>query len=376
MRAFIMDDCRNYFSGSAVSSNSVSGSYVLSVGALLLLVFITGCSSNTYSNKVSTTQSTAERSIPTNPVVFVRDGQVIVSDATGETQQDITDDAYVHSAPIWLPDEETIVYVTQINSHFELWKHNVRTNASELLIGLTNEPMQLAASPNGLYLLYIADDNLYVLDFETGLTERMYEGVLSASWSFDSKKIVYATTDTVSGGQRLLLQEFGINGSLTDAVVLLDQAVVSPVFLNARTVLYEADWDGQYTVLALDLDTVTAEPFTSLRFNALDTAASILIEPAGRRVLYSRHDDATEQSNVWMIDPSNTTTSLVLTNVAGAIWSSEAERIFYVDLQPDEENVLLPAVYSATAAGLQKQEVSANSHSVVSPVYTHSNKYQ
>lgn len=333
-------------------------------------MFGVGCASLN-SDISSVANLSADRTIPISPILYIEDDSLWMADAVGNDAVNISQSSDDHFAPVWFPNEVEVAYGVVIDDYYELWNQDIQTGSSEFLVGTKELPHDLQVSPNNQYLMYFEADNLYMLDIEQKTRTRLYEGAISADWSPDGKQIVYLTSDN-----RLLLQDFKLDEDLSEPLLLLEQEVVSPIFIDTDLIAYETDWDGEYTVLALDLRSFEAEPITSLRFSSLQPSSKLRLEPNGSRLMYIRQDDVTELPNAWVFHMESDAPKLILTNVYNAIWSAEENMIFYLDSTLINKDEIQTMIYSATDNGLSKTEIITGAHSVVTPGANDSNEYK
>ncbi len=338
----------------------------ITVGACMIAVaFSTGCISSTEVVNVDSWE------LPSHPIAYIQDGALYVSDSFGENRKNISSSDTEHFAPVWLPGAEEIMYGTITDDYYELWKYSFVSDERTFVIGTRNKPSHLQIANSGKFLLYQEVDNLFLIDLETLERTRLHEGIQEAAWSPDSKAIAFLTSDN-----RVLLQDFTINAELDDPSELFTDDILSLTFLDERTLLFEGEYEGEYTLLAYNLATQLVEPFTSLRFTQPANDVVMQLEPNnGDRIIYVRPNDTTLLPQVWMLHIDKDVPKLALTNVYGVSWSSHLDMVYYIESSVDDDGNILPTIMSATAAGLNKTIVIENGHSIASPVQYVSNEF-
>ncbi len=320
------------------------------LGLSLLLV---GCS-------ITTTPSTNTKSnltieVPENPVLYVQNQQLwLAGNAVEDTQQLPTLGGAVSNVA-WVNDHQ-IIYTVAVSGRYQTWLQDFTTGQSRYLTDWRIVPEQLLASPNQAAITVLSDGALYVVALADGQRSRIHEGVVAQAWSPTGQQIVFTTTDG-----RLLLQDISFDFSLDTPLELLSGSVTAPVFLDEHTVAYEGQWEGHYTIVALDLINQTTTALTSLRFDATDANhTSIQPQLDGEQILYTRTDDTTNESNVWFIHRSKDAPKLILTKVEHPAWTQDPNLIYYK---------MGDALWRATSSGFNKVKVAESVAIFATPNY-------
>lgn len=335
---------------------------------ILALAGLAGCSLTTPENQVNNPVF----QLPVDPIAYIQNDQVWLASSDGTSQTQITSDSFSHFSPVWFPNTTSLLYGVDSGDYYELWMYDVTQGQSKFILASKQQPQEISIAPNSKYLLYFEGDNLYLFDIESTSGIRLHEGAIDATWSPDSKSILFTTND-----QRVLLQDFSIKSELTDPKVVLEEEIRKPQFVDQNTIVYEAriNEDGinnEVTLKEFDLVTLESKPISSLRFSEFG-ATDIIIEPDGKRALYIRPDDVTLLANIWLVHLSKDLPKLILTNVQTPIWSQLSDTIIYVDSAVKENDTVVPVIYTATTSGLNKTSVIENAHSVVSGANSQSN---
>lgn len=335
-------------------------------------LFFTGCtiSSDFSLDRLSTTQFKDQSGgVFEHPIVYANNNGIWISESDGENALQITpQDDKIYFAPAWFDDNQHIVYAAEIDDYAEIWLYDFQNQQADFIIGIHGRPKNIIVAPNHQYATYFIDDDLYVLNLTAKTVQRLHESAKDATWSPDAKQIVYTTSD-----KQLLSQDFTITGELRKPTVLLSQTLTAPVFINKDTIVYEAEWEGEYTLLALDLHSLTAHPLTGLRFKNQTEEVTLHLEPNGKRLLYIRPNEVTLLPDVWLIHIDLDAPKLLLSEVHEAIWSDQADVLYYVNSTINQEKKVVYTIFSATDNGLNKSEITQG-HAVVSPVTIGSNE--
>lgn len=338
---------------------------------ILVLTGLAGCSLTATTNQVDN----QDFQLPVDPIAYVHNDHIWLAGSDGSSQTQITNDTFIHFSPVWFPNKTSLIYGVNTGQYNELWMYDVARGQSKFILGTKKVPQHISIAPNNKYVLYFEGDSLYLFDIESASGIRLHEGAVDATWSPDSKSILFTTND-----HRVLLQEFSIKSELTDPKVVLEEEIRKPQFVDQNTIVYEAriDEDGvdnEVTLKEFDLVTQESKSISSLRFSEFG-AIDIIIEPSGKRALYIRPDDVTLLANIWLVHLSKDLPKLILTNVQRPIWSQLSDTIIYVDSAIKENDTVVPVIYTATASGLNKTRVIENAHSVVSGANSQSNEPQ
>ncbi|MBI2415475.1 MAG: hypothetical protein HYV33_02295 [Candidatus Kerfeldbacteria bacterium] len=316
---------------------------------------------------VATPPATVETSlvVPTQPLAYVRNHQVMVAAQNGTQAQLISLPTDVAFAPVFIDGGQSVLYVVQQGDFYELWRYQLATAQRQLLIALRHQPQQLAVSPNDTFMAYIANDILYVFNLTTQKQVRIHEGVYSLAWSPTGKQLVFVTNDN-----RLLLQSLTVTSQLDQPTTLREGEIITwPIWLDNTTLVYEGVWEEAITLLRYDIADASVIPITSLRFSATVPAAGIQLAPDGATIAYIRPDDITELPNVWIVPLNQDAPKLILTNAYTPIWNPTSDGLLYI------ESTVEPSIFSVTATGLDKTELISGGHSMVTPVQYHSNPF-
>ncbi len=338
---------------------------------LLALAACAGCSlSNNINNNQSTTSTVLSGQIlPANPIAYIQDDQVWVASSDGANQTQLTNDTFAHFSPVWFPDQTKLLYGVSTGKYNELWTYDLTQGQFEFVLATQLVPRTISISPNNQFILYFEGETLQLFDIESNSGIRLHEGAVDATWSPDSKSIVFTTNDN-----RVLLQDFSIKSELVDPTVLFEGEIRKPQFVDQNTIIYEGKIDEEVTLIEFDLVTSESKAISSLRFADFG-AIAIIVEPNGKRALYIRPDEVTLLSNIWLIHLSKDLPKLILTNVQTPIWTQLSDTIMYIDSTISDNGEVIPVLYTATAAGLNKTEIISNAHSVVNTASATSNEY-
>lgn len=333
--------------------------------ALVLGFVVTGCSP-VVSNPVT---QVSDYAVPSDPIAYIQDNKLWVSAHDGTGANVVSKDDKEYFAPVWFPNQTTLLYGVVTDDYYEIWIQDLPNGQPEFLFASRTRPQDIAISPNNQFLTYFEGETLHLFNIELRERTRLHEGALAVSWSPDSKAIVFNTT-----AGSLLLQDFTLQEELDDPAVILDAAVVDPTFVDTRRIVYEAQVEDGSTLVELNLANLETQPLTSLRFDAVDKSANLILEPNGKRLLYIRTDEITLLPNVWIVYVDKDLPKLVLTNVYNVTWSTQHDTLYYQD-SAVIAGATIPVIYSATAAGLNKTKILPAAHSVASPAVSISNEY-
>lgn len=332
---------------------------------VLVLAAFSGCS---FTSKPAALVSSMS-ALPVDPIAYIQNNEVWVAASDGSQSYQITQDGLTHFSPVWFPNTSRLVYGVISGDYYQLWSQELPQGEPVFLFATKQEPYRISISPNSQFLLYFENQNAFLFDTENRKGTRLHEGVVDAAWSPDSKSIVYTTNDN-----RVLLQDFTINAELSDPIVLLEQEIRKPQFIDQNSIIYEGKIDEQVTLMELDMLTLQSAPISSLRFPELGVI-DIVVEPGGKRALYIRPDEVTLLSNIWLIHLTKDLPKLILTNAHTPIWSQLSDTVIYIDSSINDAGEVIPVIYTATTSGLHKTPIIENAHSVVSGANPRSNEY-
>jgi len=200
-------------------------------------------------------------------------GGLFLMGATGESVRGLTDRG---SNPSWSPDGRRIVYATE--SLFEPLNRN-------------------------------AHSELWVVDVESGKTERIFTGdAVQPSWSPQGGRIAYWTVRY--GGQRDIATvsiEGGEVGWVTESTSVDWNPVWGPA---GETLYFSSDRGGSFNIWVVDIDPVSGEVLGQPRPLSAPSrnAGQISISADGRQIAYS---DINDSSNLeWVgLDPETLATT-------------------------------------------------------------------
>lgn len=144
---------------------------------------------------------------------------------TGDSLQQITDDAAVQILPIWSPDGGQIAYSSDKEGSFGIWTMNADGSNPTNVLKTGSSVSGMAWSRDGKRIAYTQSygprfGTLSILDLETGETQRLGAGIGSSvgtpTWSPDGKIVALSALDPYStryreGVNRILL--FPVDGS-------------------------------------------------------------------------------------------------------------------------------------------------------------------
>ncbi|MFA5995386.1 MAG: hypothetical protein WCW27_06130 [Patescibacteria group bacterium] len=309
----------------------------------------TGCAGSLTLPNVPTEKLT----LPEAPVVYATTKQLLLND------NQINNSLTVPVLAAWFDTEHILIVEKNQGTSYQIWKQNVINGERTFITSCAIQLQFLAVAPNQEALLLIAEQDLYVLPLVTTQLTRIHEGVLSAQWSLDSKRIVFNTTDN-----RLLLQQIGLEFKLDTPLVLLTETVASPIFLDERTLAYEGQWENMVTIIANDLITQETKPLTSLRFVQADANSVVRLSPNSELLLYSRQDNNTGDNNIWVIHRNKDVPKLILTKANAPIWSKTNDRIYYFSAG---------ALWQASDNGFDKIQLNQQALFVAAPTSLISN---
>lgn len=308
---------------------------------LIALVSVVGCSRASLNNQAQLV------TVPDQALLYTTADQLWVSDESGESRQSIiTATGQVQSA-VWLHNNQALLYVVRVGEYFQIW-HNTLQPSSQATLVLASHtlPEQLVVSPHDKFLTYFEDDIVYVIDLLTLQRTRLYEGATGLAWSPNGRQFIITTSD-----QRVILYAYSVQGELTDPVVLLSQLAVAPTFSNAHTLVFEGMVDGRYALQSFDLNTEVLSTVSGLRFDTSNDTVRLVLSPDATALLYTRPDDVTAASTVWLVHLNQDKAPQLILNHAKAMgWASDSQNIYY-------QSTLNQALYRATPTGLDKIEL-------------------
>lgn len=317
-----------------------------------VVLVLTGCGLPFSKDIVATPTVTVV--IPEHPLLYVQNERLWLSDATGGNATQLSGVAGSVSTPAWI-DQTNILYTVAVGEGYETWLEDLTTRKTIHLTDWKAKPTFLAVAPNHAAVVVLVEQELYVVALANSQRIRIHEAVLNAAWSPSSQQIIFTTQDG-----RLLLQDIGLDFTLDSPLVLLEQTIAAPLFLDDHTIAFEAIWEEQYTLLTLDLVTQVITPLTSLRFNSTaSSTTSLSLQPDGEQILYTRLDDATQELNIWTLHRIKDAPKLILTKAHYPLWSTDSDNIYYLI-----ENEL----WRSTNNGFDKTKIADSVTAVATPV--------
>lgn len=275
------------------------------------------------------TETTQTFVVPTSAIIYQQAGQIWLAEADGSNPQAVSSPAASTYHPTWVPHTDSIIYGIVHEPYFELWLHNLGTGKLQLLTAGRIAQEQIAVAPNGQYVTYIADTELYLLDLVELTTTRLDEHTTFASWSPDSRIIVFSTTDN-----RLLQRQFRATGELDSAEVLLDQFAAWPSWPNKHSVQFVTTHTSDSTTLVTleEYDLTTATQTTLVTFsNTTVTDIAQLSTVANTSVLVLLVDGTLNQYQI-VRELDNQTDSqpkLLALDVSGYSLASNDDLLYY-----------------------------------------------
>lgn len=304
-------------------------------------------------------QSSQSQVVPQYPIAYLHEQRLWLADHNNHDATPLTPMNASITTAAWMPQAKAIVYSMQRDHFYELWVQNVSSHQAVFIIATTAIPEQITISSNGNYLLYIAAGDLYFVDLNSKIQQRVASDVTQLAWSTSSKQFAYVLTS----GQ-LNIQTLGPKGKLPDPLLLSMQAVSAPLFLDNQTLAFEGSWENQYAILTMDLSTQKIQPLTSLRFPHLSSNSSLVLQSQAKLLLYSRDD------SVWVFSRSGDQPQLILTKSINTIWGSAPNELYYLTKTTEAQSE--PDLYQASAKGFNITKIGSAT-AVITPAQLQSN---
>lgn len=237
--------------------------------------------------------------------------------ATGEAIQ-ITKDEFSNQNPIWSPDGSTLAFFSNRGDQFGIWQIPAFGGSPKLIatVGDGSTRLHRWSARNLIYFNSPQNVNLFALDIATGQANQVTDlpSAVEIALSPDEQSIAYAVPD----GEKQSVWTMPLKGG--DPVQIADSAIgIKQLTWHAdnQRVLFDAPVDGVTQVFA-----AVPGGGAPRQITFADRDSIIMdVSADGTRILYG---SATEDSDIWAVDLTNSTEFTITPEIEAELWASVA----------------------------------------------------
>jgi hypothetical protein len=324
---------------------------------LFLLLFLSGCSS------VDTININSSATYDGQEILFVKNQEIYAVDADGQNLLNISQNDSNNFFPFWLKQKEVMLFVSEKDDFYRIWKKDLVNNSSDLLWGSKLEPKFISLSPDHNWLIYAEEKTCFLFSIKNKSAQKIADVCDYVAWSDSSRSFVYQQGDT------LYLREFNINQQLGEASELFKSVALGAIFLDQKNLLFETvdpeSETAKYDLYRFSLDSKILTAVTNLDFS-LAQKAQLALSPDKSQLLYNRTDNNTSMPSAWLVNISQTPAlaKLVLNNAQEIIWQADSGGFYYIINELDENGDLVENFYRCTKDGLNKEKIQDNAKQI------------
>ncbi|MFH1456708.1 MAG: hypothetical protein ABIF17_01175 [Patescibacteria group bacterium] len=315
---------------------------------LFFLLFLTSC---TFQDTSSNTNENSVIDYSNYDLAFVRDNTIYLGELN--TQNEIGLNFTNTYSPAFFPSNFDIIFLKNEEPYKKFIKFNLKTGEEEFIYATKENPDYFTISPNSKYLLYLENQDLYLLDLNEKEVKKVGEKIKDPSWAGDSKSFTYVKED----GQ-VFIQEFSVKEELEESEKIWPKNARSPVFISSSLIVFEECAEEKCTIIKYDL--YRSEKQKDVYVSDLRETEDIklTLSPNLKYLLYEKIDPVTELPQIEVISIDSGEKINSFKNAFDAIWTKDAKEIIFSRSELDEQGKISKNIYLSDFNGTETKSVS------------------
>ena len=229
-------------------------------------------------------------------ISFIKDNQLTVFNSATNKETELTTSQDFKYAPAFFPSRFEVMFLKSEEPYTQFIKYDLKTGNQEFIYASKNEPEYYEFSSNGKYILFIENEELFLLNLNTKEASKIATDVKLTTWSPDSKSFIYLDTDG-----ELFLLEFNVHEVVGKAESIYKGPIDVPVFLEADKLIFEECTDKKCKLYEFDLyKREKSREIISTEFTR-NGNSKLLLSPNKNYLAYTKIDPHTDSSVINVI---------------------------------------------------------------------------